>query len=253
MLCTNSCSDVWRSPLQEGEDENAELDEENQEGKLAWAGGREEAATYEAGDAEDARAAAAARKAAEQQAGERRCGGAFPPICCGMIPLCAPYIGHGQPPSVCGSKEALPLAMPKVACQSLSTLVAYVHSADSDLRCVFSLLLAAGALLDVDRTANALQEAHYRVLIALSVAKCCACLQSAHGIQDDDDEEERLAEEDAPATPLPKRRRQPVTKPVPKPDRAARRRGGQQAQKSSKKTAKEKGSTAKAEAGGACR
>jgi DNA-directed RNA polymerase I subunit RPA1 len=57
-------------PLQEGEDENAELDEENREGKLAWAGGRAEAATYEEGDAEDARAAAAARTAAERQAGE---------------------------------------------------------------------------------------------------------------------------------------------------------------------------------------
>lgn len=53
--------------LQEEEDENAEVDEENQEGKLAWAGGRKEEATYEAGDAEDKAIAAAAQKAAQQQ------------------------------------------------------------------------------------------------------------------------------------------------------------------------------------------
>ncbi len=53
--------------LQEDEDENAEVDAENQEGKLAWAGGRKEEATYEAGDAEDKAIAAAAQKAAQQQ------------------------------------------------------------------------------------------------------------------------------------------------------------------------------------------
>ena len=52
---------------QEEEDENAEVDGENQEGKLAWAGGRKEEATYEAGDAEDKAIAAAAQKAAQQQ------------------------------------------------------------------------------------------------------------------------------------------------------------------------------------------
>ena len=52
---------------QEEEDENAEVDGENQEGKLAWAGGRKEEATYEAGDAEDKAIAAAAQKAAQQE------------------------------------------------------------------------------------------------------------------------------------------------------------------------------------------
>ena len=45
---------------QEEEDENEEAEAENQEGKLAWAGGRREEATYEAGDAEDSAIAAAA-------------------------------------------------------------------------------------------------------------------------------------------------------------------------------------------------
>ena len=52
---------------QEEEDENAEAEAENQEGKLAWAGGRREEATYEAGDAEDTAIAAAAQRAAQQQ------------------------------------------------------------------------------------------------------------------------------------------------------------------------------------------
>ncbi len=52
---------------QEEEDENAEVDRENQEGKLAWAGGRKEEATYEAGDAEDKAIAAAVQNAAQQQ------------------------------------------------------------------------------------------------------------------------------------------------------------------------------------------
>ena len=43
------------------------MDNENQEGKLAWAGGRKEEATYEAGDAEDKAIAAAAQKAAQQE------------------------------------------------------------------------------------------------------------------------------------------------------------------------------------------
>ena len=53
---------------QEEEDENAEVDNENQEGKLAWAGGRKEEATYEAGDAEDKAVAAAAQQAAQKEA-----------------------------------------------------------------------------------------------------------------------------------------------------------------------------------------
>ena len=43
------------------------MDGENQEGKLAWAGGRKEEATYEAGDAEDKAIAAAAQQAAQQE------------------------------------------------------------------------------------------------------------------------------------------------------------------------------------------
>ncbi len=44
------------------------MDNENQEGKLAWAGGRKEEATYEAGDAEDKAVAAAAQQAAQKEA-----------------------------------------------------------------------------------------------------------------------------------------------------------------------------------------
>ena len=57
----------WVRCAQEEEDENAEAEAENQEGKLAWAGGRREEATYEAGDAEDSAIAAAAQRAAQQQ------------------------------------------------------------------------------------------------------------------------------------------------------------------------------------------
>ena len=39
--------------LQEEEDENAEADADMEEGKLQWAGGRREEATYDAGEAED--------------------------------------------------------------------------------------------------------------------------------------------------------------------------------------------------------
>ena len=53
--------------MQEEEDENEEAEAENQEGKLAWAGGRKEEVTYEAGDAEDTAIAAAAQRAAQQQ------------------------------------------------------------------------------------------------------------------------------------------------------------------------------------------
>ena len=53
--------------VQEEENENEEAEAENQEGKLAWAGGRKEEATYEAGDAEDTAIAAAAQQAAQQQ------------------------------------------------------------------------------------------------------------------------------------------------------------------------------------------
>ena len=43
-------------------DENAELDEENAEGKLRFSGGHGEAATYDDGDEEDKRIRAAAAK-----------------------------------------------------------------------------------------------------------------------------------------------------------------------------------------------
>ena len=48
---------------QEDVDENAELDEENAEGKLRFSGGHGEAATYDDGDDEDKRIRAAAAKA----------------------------------------------------------------------------------------------------------------------------------------------------------------------------------------------
>ena len=56
--------------LQEEEDENVEENEEYQEGKLRFAGGRKEEATYDAGDEEDKRIAADARREAERQGGE---------------------------------------------------------------------------------------------------------------------------------------------------------------------------------------
>ena len=46
-------------------DENAELDEENAEGKLRFSGGHGEAATYDDGDEEDKRIRAAANKNAD--------------------------------------------------------------------------------------------------------------------------------------------------------------------------------------------
>ncbi len=51
---------------QEEEDENVEY----QEGKLRFAGGRKEEATYDAGDEEDKQIAAAVRKEAEGRGGE---------------------------------------------------------------------------------------------------------------------------------------------------------------------------------------
>jgi hypothetical protein len=67
--------------LQEEENENDEVDNENQEGKLAWRGGRAEEATYEAGDAEDKAAAAAAREQAALQAGEPMVRPPWPLLC----------------------------------------------------------------------------------------------------------------------------------------------------------------------------
>lgn len=55
---------------QEEEDENVEENEEYQEGKLRFAGGRKEEATYDAGDEEDKQIAAAVRKEAEGRGGE---------------------------------------------------------------------------------------------------------------------------------------------------------------------------------------
>ena len=55
--------------LQEDEDENQETEEEFREGKLQWAGGRREEATYDAGDKEDAAIAALARRQAEAASG----------------------------------------------------------------------------------------------------------------------------------------------------------------------------------------
>ena len=61
---------------QEEEDENVEENEEYREGKLRFAGGRKEEATYDAGDEEDKQIAADVRREAEQQGGEEevRCG-----------------------------------------------------------------------------------------------------------------------------------------------------------------------------------
>ena len=56
--------------MQEEEDENVEENEEYQEGKLRFAGGRKEEATYDAGDEEDKQIAAAVRKEAEGRGGE---------------------------------------------------------------------------------------------------------------------------------------------------------------------------------------
>jgi len=56
--------------VQEEEDENVEENEEYQEGKLRFAGGRKEEATYDAGDEEDKQIAAAVRKEAEGRGGE---------------------------------------------------------------------------------------------------------------------------------------------------------------------------------------
>ena len=56
--------------MQEEEDENVEENEEYREGKLRFAGGRKEEATYDAGDEEDKEIAATVRKEAEQRGGE---------------------------------------------------------------------------------------------------------------------------------------------------------------------------------------
>ena len=53
-------------------DENAELDEENAEGKLRFSGGHGEAVTYDDGDDEDKRIRAAAAKADDALADEVR-------------------------------------------------------------------------------------------------------------------------------------------------------------------------------------
>lgn len=66
---TASCLDR-RWSLQEEEDENVEENEEYQEGKLRFAGGRKEEATYDAGDEEDKQIAADVRREAERQGGE---------------------------------------------------------------------------------------------------------------------------------------------------------------------------------------
>lgn len=50
--------------MQDDEDENAEAEADMEEGKLAWAGGRKEAATYDDGDEEDRVIAHANRDAA---------------------------------------------------------------------------------------------------------------------------------------------------------------------------------------------
>ncbi len=60
--------------MQEEEDENVEENEEYQEGKLRFAGGRKEEATYDAGDEEDKQIAAEARREAERQGGEEEVG-----------------------------------------------------------------------------------------------------------------------------------------------------------------------------------
>ena len=62
------------SLVQEEEDENVEENEEYQEGKLRFAGGRKEEATYDAGDEEDKQIAADVRREAERQGGEEEVG-----------------------------------------------------------------------------------------------------------------------------------------------------------------------------------
>lgn len=56
--------------MQEEEDENVEENEEYREGKLRFAGGRKEEATYDAGDEEDKQIAADVRREAERQGGQ---------------------------------------------------------------------------------------------------------------------------------------------------------------------------------------
>ena len=68
MLCADAA--VVRELVQEEEDENVEENEEYREGKLRFAGGRKEEATYDAGDEEDKQIAADVRREAEQQSGE---------------------------------------------------------------------------------------------------------------------------------------------------------------------------------------
>ncbi|KAL3142271.1 hypothetical protein ABBQ38_002614 [Trebouxia sp. C0009 RCD-2024] len=65
-----------RKSEKEEEDENVEENEEYQEGKLRFAGGRKEEATYDAGDEEDKQIAADVRREAERQGGEEeaKCG-----------------------------------------------------------------------------------------------------------------------------------------------------------------------------------
>jgi len=83
--------------VQEDENENAELDEENAEGKLAWRGGRAEEATYEAGDAEDRAAEAAARKQAEQQEGDVEVLRSMSPVLCWQHPHSTTSCCHWEP------------------------------------------------------------------------------------------------------------------------------------------------------------
>lgn len=64
------CQCLLRSPpVQEEEDENAEADADMEEGKLQWAGGRKEAATYDEGEVEDKQIAAASGEAASLEGG----------------------------------------------------------------------------------------------------------------------------------------------------------------------------------------
>ena len=80
MLCSPSAAaytahaDDSLSWMQEEEDENVEENEEYQEGKLRFAGGRKEEATYDAGDEEDKQIAASARREAERQGGQGEVG-----------------------------------------------------------------------------------------------------------------------------------------------------------------------------------
>ena len=98
--CANAAV-LTQLSVQEEEDENVEENEEYREGKLRFAGGRKEEATYDAGDEEDKQIAADVRREAEQQGGEEevRCEETvlvWPPLFASKCPrtrcTCEPHV-----------------------------------------------------------------------------------------------------------------------------------------------------------------